>query len=324
MIGCGASAIQFVPRIAPRARRLYLFQRTPPWIIPRLDYPISERWHQRFRRVPLLMRAARTLLFWALETSVVGFLGNKWVRKQGEKGARRHLKAQIADPKLRALLTPNYEFGCKRVLISNDYYPTLTRPNVELVTKGIAELAAHSIVTRDGTERPVDVLIYGTGFHGTDLLLGTRIVGRGGVEIHEVWRERASAFLGITVSGFPNLFLLLGPNTALGHNSVVLMIEAQVHYVMSCLRLMRRRGQAVMEVRKEIQSGFVEQVRTRLAGTVWESGGCRSWYQDSTGESPVLWPGSVVGYRRRTRSPSAKDYQFSASAIDSGTSETKQ
>lgn len=221
------------------------------------------------------------------------------------------MNAQVTDPELREKLTPQYEFGCKRVLISNDFYPTLARPNVELVTDAVKEVRAHSIVTSDGIERPVDVLIYGTGFRVTELLRGTRIAGRDGLALHDAWRERVSAFLGITVTGFPNFFILLGPNTGLGHNSVVLMIEAQVRYVMSCLRMMRQRGQEVMEVRTSSQQDFVERVRRRLATSVWQAGGCRSWYQDQrTGESPVVWPGSVVDYRRRTRSASAGDYLF--------------
>jgi cation diffusion facilitator CzcD-associated flavoprotein CzcO len=256
------------------------------------------------------MRTYRTLLFWMLEIRVFGFLKKGWLREQGAKQARKHLEEQVPDPTLRARLTPQYEFGCKRVLISNDFYPALARPNVELVTEGITEVRARSIVTTDGIERPVDVLIFGTGFRVTDMLLGTRITGRG-VEIHDAWKERASAYLGITVAGFPNFFLLLGPNTGLGHNSVVLMIEAQVRYVMSCLTLMRRRGQAVMEVRESSQRNFADRIRERLAGTVWIAGGCRSWYQDQrTGESPVVWPGSVVDYRRRTRTASAEDYLF--------------
>jgi cation diffusion facilitator CzcD-associated flavoprotein CzcO len=311
VIGTGASSIQFVPQIAPLAAKLSLFQRTAPWIVPKLDHSITGLWRTRFERIPGLMRTYRTFLFWMLEIRVLGFLKKGWLRAQGEKQARQHLDAQVIDPVLRAKLTPHYEFGCKRVLISNDFYPTLARPNVELVTEPIKEVRAHSIVTGDGIERPIDVLIYGTGFRVTDMLLGTRITGRGGVEIHDAWEERASAYLGITVAGFPNFFLLLGPNTGLGHNSVVLMIEAQVRYVMSCLRLMRRLGKQVMEVRATSQQDFVERIRHKLATSVWQAGGCRSWYQDQrTGESPVVWPGSVVDYRRRTRSASAADYQF--------------
>jgi cation diffusion facilitator CzcD-associated flavoprotein CzcO len=311
VIGTGASSIQFVPQIAAAAARLSLFQRTAPWILPKLDHAITEKWRKRFERIPGFMRAYRTLLFGMLEIRVVGFLKKGWLRREGTRQARKHLEAQVTDAALRARLTPGYEFGCKRVLISNDFYPALARPNVELVTDAIREVRAHSIVTSDGIERPVDVLIFGTGFRVTDMLLGTRIIGRGGVEIHDAWKERANAFLGITVAGFPNFFLLLGPNTGLGHNSVVLMIEAQVRYVMSCLRMMRQRGQAVMDVREASQRNFADRIREKLAGTVWIAGGCRSWYQDQrTGESPVVWPGSVVEYRRRTRSVAAEDYLF--------------
>jgi cation diffusion facilitator CzcD-associated flavoprotein CzcO len=312
VVGTGASAIQFVPQIAPRARKLYLFQRTPPWIVPRMDFPIPEKWKRRFERFPLIMRAFRQLIFWRQEFRVLGFLGNRFVRGKATEIASHHLEKQISDPKLRAVLKPDYELGCKRVLVSDDYYPALTQPNVELVTDAIAELREHGIVTADGTERPADVLIFGTGFRATEPLIGIRLVGRGGVEIHDAWRERMSAYLGVTVSGFPNLFLLHGPNTGLGHNSVVLMIEAQVRYVMSCLSLMKREKKDVLEVRAESQKDFVADIHRRLAGTVWQSGGCHSWYQDQrTGENTTLWPGSVVAYTRRTRHVSPADYELS-------------
>jgi cation diffusion facilitator CzcD-associated flavoprotein CzcO len=311
VVGTGASAIQFVPQIAPRAGKLYLFQRTPPWIVPRMDFAIAQKWRRRFRRFPLTMRAFRQLIFWRQEFRVLGFLGNRFVRRKATEIATHHLEKQIADPKMRAALKPNYELGCKRVLVSDDYYPTLTRPNVELVTSGIAEVRERSIVTDDGLERPADVLVFGTGFRATEPLIGIRIVGRGGLEIHDAWRERMSAYLGVTVSGFPNLFLLLGPNTGLGHNSVVLMIEAQVRYVMTCLALMKRSQKRVLEVRPETQKQFVTDIHRRLAGTVWQSGGCRSWYQDQrTGENTALWPGSVVAYTRRTRSVLPADYDL--------------
>ena len=311
VIGTGASAIQLVPEITPLARKLYLFQRTPPWIMPRTDFPIGDRWKQRFRRSPLLMGVFRKLIFWQHEAFVFVFLGNRWLGGLLERMALKHLGAQIADPELRAALTPDYRIGCKRILASNEYYPALERPNVEVVTAPIEEVREHSIVARDGRQRDIDVVIYGTGFHVTEPFRDTRIIGRGGVEIHEAWKQSASAFLGVTVSGFPNLFLLLGPNTGLGHNSVVLMIEAQLRYVMSCLRMMQRRGQAVMEVRRNSQQRFVELARRRLARTVWQTGGCSSWYKDrQTGENPTLWPGSVIAYMRKTRRASAQDYEF--------------
>jgi cation diffusion facilitator CzcD-associated flavoprotein CzcO len=310
VIGTGASAIQFVPQIAPLAGKLYVFQRTPAWIVPKPDFSISEKWKQRFRGIPGAMWAFRKFLFWQHEFRVLAFLGHRWMGRFLERIALNNLEKRIKDPKLRAALTPNYALGCKRVLFSNDFYSALTRANAELISERIAEVRERSIVTLDGVERPVDVLIYGTGFRVTEPMIGVRLVGRGGVEIHDAWRERMSAFLGVTVSGFPNFFILLGPNTGLGHNSVVLMIEAQVRYVMSCLKLMRRRGQKVMNLRPETQKRFVDDVVERLSHTVWQTGGCRSWYQDQkTGENTTLWPGSVVAYMRRTRSAAAKDYE---------------
>jgi cation diffusion facilitator CzcD-associated flavoprotein CzcO len=313
VVGTGASSIQFAPQIAPRVSKLHLFQRTPPWIVPRLDFAFSEKWKRRFRSVPVTRWALRQFLFWRQEVRVLGFLGNQTFRKKVEAISLRHLARQIKDPKLRAALTPNYQLGCKRVLVSDDYYATLNRSNVELVTEPIAEVRERSILTRDGLERPLDVLVYGTGFRATEPLIGVRVVGKGGVEIHDAWRTRMSAYLGITTAGFPNFFMLLGPNTGLGHNSVVLMIEAQVRYAMDCLKLMKRRKQRVLEVRPEIQKSFVEEIYRRMPGTVWQSGGCKSWYQDqSTGEITTIWPGSVVSYLCRTRYVSASDYNLTS------------
>ena len=311
VVGTGASAIQFVPQIAPHVGKLYLFQRTPPWIVPRMDFAITDKWRRRFRYIPFLRWAFRQFIFWRQEFRVLGFLGHERIRRAAEAIALRHLAGTIKDPKKRAALTPNYQLGCKRVLVSDDYYPALNRDNVELVTEKIAEVCEHSIVTGDGVERPIDVLIYGTGFRATEPLIGCRVVGRKGVEIHDAWEKRMSAYLGVTVTGFPNFFILLGPNTGLGHNSVVLMIEAQVRYAMECLKLMNRQNQRVMEVRPEIQERFVEDIYRRMKNTVWQSGGCRSWYQDQkTGEITTLWPGSVIAYLRRTRSVTPSDYEL--------------
>jgi cation diffusion facilitator CzcD-associated flavoprotein CzcO len=311
VVGTGASSVQFVPQIVPRVGKLYLFQRTPAWIVPRRDFVISEKWRERFRNVPGLAWAFREFLFFSLEWRVLSFLGNRFVRRFLEKIARRHLERSIDDPKLRAALTPSYQIGCKRILLADDFYPALKRPHVQLITEKIAEVCERSIVTQDGVERPIDVLIYGTGFHVTDQFIGMKLFGRGGIEIHEAWRNGMSAYLGVTVSGFPNFFILLGPNTGLGHNSVVLMIEAQVGYVIKCLRLMRRRNIAVMEVRPESHQHFAANIRNRMTHTVWQAGGCRSWYQDThTGENTTLWPGSVINYMRRMRSVAASEYDL--------------
>lgn len=311
VVGTGASAIQFIPHIAPRAGKLYIFQRTPPWIVPRLDFGFSERARQRFRRLPALTWAFRKFLFLALEWRVLSFLGDRVVREYLERIARRHLERSVSDPKLRAALTPRYQIGCKRILLSDDFYPIFKRHNVELVIDRITEVREHSVVTQDGAERTVDVLIYGTGFHVTEQFIGMKLFGRNGLEIHDAWRNGLSAYLGVTVSGFPNFFMLLGPNTGLGHNSVVLMIEAQVRYVINCLKLMRKRNISTMEVRAESQKHFAANLRDHMARTVWQSGGCHSWYQDvHTGENTTLWPGSVIQYFRATRSVSLSEYEL--------------
>ena len=311
VIGTGASAIQFIPHIAARVGKLYIFQRTPAWIVPRLDFGISEKWRERFRRVPMLTWLIRKFLFLALEWRVLNFLGDRVVREHIEGIARRHLERSVADPTLQAALTPRYQIGCKRILLSDDFYPVFQRRNVELVTDRIAEVREHSVVTQDRAERPVDVLIYGTGFHVTEQFIGMKLFGRGGLEIHDAWRNGLSAYLGVTVSGFPNFFILLGPNTGLGHNSVVLMIEAQVGYVIQCLKLMRERNVGVMEVRAESQQHFSANLREHMARTVWQSGGCRSWYQDThTGENTTLWPGSVIQYFRAMRAVSTSEYHL--------------
>ncbi len=311
VIGTGASSIQFVPEIAKQAGQLYLFQRTPAWIIPRLDFAFSEKAKERFRRWSAASWAFRQFIFWLLEIRVLGFLGNRWMRGQGVELARRHLERQIPDPSLRAALTPKYEMGCKRVLISSDFYPALMKANVGLVTEPIREVNADSIVTSDGRKRQIDVLIFGTGFRITEILQDVKVVGREGILLSEQWQSRARAFLGVTMHGFPNFFLLLGPNTGLGHNSVVLMIEAQLNYVVSCLKLLKKRGKRALDLRGGRLEQFMARIDGRLRKTVWQAGGCRSWYQDQeTGDNLAIWPGSVIEYALRTRRAAASDYQF--------------
>ncbi len=311
VIGTGASSIQFVPQIAPEAGHLTLFQRTPAWILPRLDFEFSERARRRFLYRPSAKWLFRKYIFWVLDLRAGAFLGSKFLARKAQEVALRHLHRHVKDPQLREKLTPKYGIGCKRILISSDFYPALGRPNVELVTEPIAEIRKHSVVTADGVEHPADVLIYGTGFKITELARGVHITGRGGVLLEETWRERMSAYLGMTVHGFPNLFFLLGPNTGLGHNSVVLMIEAQVRYIMKCLQLMRRHQKRAIDVRPESFSRFLSDIAARLKSTVWQSGGCRSWYQDPrTRENIAIWPGSVVSYLRATRRVNIRDYDW--------------
>jgi cation diffusion facilitator CzcD-associated flavoprotein CzcO len=310
VVGTGASAIQFVPKIAPGVKELFVFQRTAPWINPKKDYPISARRQWLMKYIPFYRRLLRWRLFWLHEFRVIGFTGNLEIMKLAERFANSYRERKIADPSLRAKLTPSYLLGCKRVLISNDYYPTFARKNVELVTSGIAEVTADQIVTKDGKARTVDTIIYGTGFKATDTARYGRIRGVGGVELADAWAKGGRAFWGIGMTGFPNYFMLLGPNTGLGHNSVVIMIEAQVRYIMSALKQMRRRKIRAIGVLPRSAARFADMLEKRMAKTVWQRGGCQSWYQDEQGRNTTMWPGSVVEYVLRTHAASLSDFSL--------------
>jgi cation diffusion facilitator CzcD-associated flavoprotein CzcO len=308
VIGTGASAIQFVPQLANQAKRLYVFQRTAPWVQPKPDFEFPERMRRVLRRVPGATRALRNTLYWALESRSVGFTIDPRLSKPMESLAKRHIARQVPDPDLRAKVTPDYTIGCKRVLLSSDYYPALSRDNVGLVTDGIAEVRENSIVTDDGAEYDVDVIIYGTGFKVTDALMEQRIVGRNGLKIQEAWADGIEAHHGITIAGFPNFFMLLGPNTGLGHNSVVFMIEVQIQHIMSCLRLLSENKADTIEVRPEAMRRFNERIQRRLRRAVWSQGGCQSWYLDENGVNRALWPGFTFEYWAGTRRARPADY----------------
>lgn len=309
IIGTGASAIQFVPRIQPQVGRLSLFQRTPPWILPRRDRPISRRQRALYRALPVAQRLVRAALYWQRELIVLGFVYRPALMRGVERIALRHLRRKVPDPALRAKLAPRYTMGCKRILLSDDFYPALTQHNVEVVTDRIREVRASSVVTEDGMERPVDTIICATGFHVTDMPAAERVHGREGRALAEAWREGPRAYLGTTVAGFPNLFLLIGPNTGLGHNSMVYMIESQLAYILDCLRIMDRQRLQAVEVRPEAQKGFNDELQRRMRGTVWATG-CASWYLDARGRNSTLWPGFTREYRRRTRRFDAAEYRL--------------
>lgn len=298
VIGTGASAIQFVPKIQPQVEKLVLFQRTPPWVMPRNDHAIGEGTKSVLRKSKLAQHAIRAGIYGMRELLAIPFM-RPGVAKIAEAQARAHLAKSIANPELRRKLTPSYRIGCKRILISDDYYPALAQSNVDVVTSGIREIRARSIVTDDGVEHAVDVLIFGTGFRIQEYPLAKRIRGRGGALLADTWKTTMTAHLGTTVHGYPNLFLVLGPNTALGHTSVLVMIEAQIDHIASALRHMRARGIAAIEPRLEAQEKFVRDVDDRMATTVWNTGGCKSWYLDANGRNSALWPGFTFSYRRR-------------------------
>jgi len=312
VIGTGASTIQFVPQIAPRVAQLDVFQRTPPWIVPKADRPITggEQW--LFAHVPGAHWLRRTGLYWMFETRVLGFVFAPKINQLAERLVVKNLAASVPDPALRARLTPSYRLGCKRVLISNDYYPALARDNVALVTDPIAGLEPAGIRTARGALHEVDAIIYGTGFKVVDYLSAIRIVGVGGHELSEVWRTSVRSFLGINVSGFPNLFLLMGPNTGLGHNSMIFMIEAQARYAVEAIRAMRRNALASLDVRPSVEQAFRAEMARKLENTVWTSG-CRSWYMAPDGEV-LLWPGFTFDYWRRTRRVDLRHYEVRALA----------
>jgi cation diffusion facilitator CzcD-associated flavoprotein CzcO len=311
VIGTGASAIQFVPKVAERAASLRVFQRTPPWIQPKPDFVFPAWARAVFRHVPGATRAFRDTIYWVLEARAVGFTISPKLMAPQEKVARVHIARQVPDPELRAKVTPDYTIGCKRILLSSDYYPALSRPHVDVVTDDITEITETGLVTADGTAHDVDVIIYGTGFRVTDALAEQRIVGRGGVKIQEAWADGIEAHHGVTIAGFPNLFMLLGPNTGLGHNSVVFMIESQVQHVLSCLRLLSEEKADVIEVRPEAQRRFNRGLQRRLRKAVWNEGGCRSWYLDDKGVNRTLWPGFTFEYWARTRKARRRDYALS-------------
>jgi cation diffusion facilitator CzcD-associated flavoprotein CzcO len=311
VIGTGASAIQFVPRIQPEVAQMHLFQRTAPWILPHSDRPITGFERFLYRRFPAVQRAVRAAVYWGRETFVLGFAKNQNLMRPAEAIGRWHLRRSVPDPDLRRKLTPRYRIGCKRILISNNYLPAVAKPNVELVTDGIREIKARSIVGEDGVEREVDTIIMGTGFHVTDPPAAKRIRGRGGVTIEEASNGSPQAYLGTAFAGFPNLFMLIGPNTGLGHSSMVFMIESQLAYVMDALRTMDARGLAEVEVRRDVQAAYNDELQELMPGTVWLSG-CASWYLDENGRASTVWPDFTFRFRQRTRRFDPEAYELRA------------
>ena len=307
VIGTGASAIQFVPLIQPAVRHLHLFQRTAPWVLPRHDRPIPAARRRLYRMLPPVQRLARAMIYLRRELFLLLFRHPRWMAR-GEAVARRGLRKWIADPVKRKHLTPDYTMGCKRVLLSDDYLPALAMPNVDVVTSPLREVRRHGIVDADGVEHRADVIIFGTGFRPTDPPLAPCIRGRDGRTLADAWQGSPQAYLGTMVAGFPNLFILLGPNTGLGHSSVVFMIEAQIAQVMLVLREMRRRRVAALEPSAAAQAKFVGDVEQRMRGTVWVAGHCRSWYLDRTGRNSSIWPDFTWRFRRRLRRLVAGDY----------------
>lgn len=310
VIGTGASAIQFVPQIAPKVDKLVLFQRTPPWLVPKPDGLMHDNVKKLFKFIPSSQRLFRASIYWQAEGFALGFVNPK-LMVVIEKLARWHLANQVKDPVLREKLTPTYTIGCKRVLFSNNYYPALARDNVDVVAAGVKEVRAHSVIDSNGVEHEVDAIICGTGFDVADPLGPLKIYGRSGIETRET-TGGMSAYLGTTLKDLPNLFMLLGPNTALGHNSIIFMIEQQIKYVISCLEEMDRQQANVIEVKAAAEAAYNDKIQAELQKMVWSEGGCKSWYIDNeTGRNFTIWPGFTWKYWMKMRKPNFRNFIFS-------------
>jgi cation diffusion facilitator CzcD-associated flavoprotein CzcO len=302
VVGTGASAVQFVPEIQPKVGRLTLFQRTPAWVIPRGDRPTTAFERRLFKMVPALQRLQRSGQFAFRE-----LLHYPMIRRR--KGAqvilqaiaRRHLRRQVVDPELQAKLTPDFEIGCKRILISNDWYRALSQPNVDVVTSGVREVRERSLIASDGSEHEVDTIIFGTGFATTTTKVIERIHGRDGRSLGQVWDGAPRHYRALSVAGFPNYFRLGGVGCGVGHGSIIFQIESQTAYLVDALRTMLEQDLGSVDVTIEAQDAYVAKVTKDLAGTVWVQGGCSSWYQDKNGEATAMWPNSLTSYRRLTR-----------------------
>ena len=314
VIGTGASAVQFVPEIRKVAGRVHVFQRTAPWVLPRSDRPVTPVEHLLFRLLPPTQQLVRAGIYWARELNVLAFTTQPGLMKLAEAAGRANIARSIRDPELRRKVTPTYAPGCKRILLSNTWYPALAKPDVELVTDAIREVRAHSIVTADGVEREVDTIIFGTGFHVVDNPQWHRVKGRDGRTLADTIAVDLN-HLGSECTGFPNLFLMTGLNTGLGHSSMVFMVESQLNLLVGMLRHLERTGHRTVEPRPEAQAAWNDDVQRRMQGTVWTSG-CASWYLDSAGRNATLWPGYTWEYRLRTRRFDPSEHVFDRAAED--------
>jgi cation diffusion facilitator CzcD-associated flavoprotein CzcO len=300
VIGTGASAVQFIPEIAKVAGHVDVYQRSAPYVLPKADRPYRGAEQALFDRLPVVRKADRLRVFLYGELLTSGFVLSPKLLAAPMQLWRRQLNSQIADPELRAKCVPDYVMGCKRVVFSSDWYRALARPDVELVTDPIERIAADGVVTADGTERKTDVIIYGTGFKAAEFLVPMQVAGPGGRTLQEAWRDGAQAYYGITVSGFPNFFMLYGPNTNLGGNSIIYMLEGQIGYVLGAIQALEAEHLAWLDVRPDVQDAFNSWVQSASRKSVWESG-CHSWYTTASGRNTNNWPDHTFLYRYRVR-----------------------
>lgn len=312
IVGSGASAAQVIPAIAPQVEHLHVFQRTPHWVLPRADRTFG--WFQRWL---LGLKPAYTLLrwmiYWQCETRVIAFKYSKLAIRIVQGHALRFLKRQVPDPELRRKLTPDYTIGCKRVILSNTLYPALGRRNVTLHSReqGIASIDETGIFTQDGQHIDVDLIVWSTGYDATDGVISYPVSGKNGTRLKDVWAQYPRAYLGTSLPDFPNLFIVTGPNTGIGHTSALFIIESQMNYILDCIRTLKDQGLRSIEVRPEAERTYTEMIHREMKRTVWKSGGCHSWYQSKSGHVIALFPGFSFSYHRLTRALKPADHILS-------------
>jgi cation diffusion facilitator CzcD-associated flavoprotein CzcO len=311
VVGTGCSAIQVVPAIQPVVEQVDVYQRSPGWTFPKMDFTYSMRAQRLFERFPVLQRMDRAAIFAFMELGAAAMTSHRWLLRPFRAIARRQINSAISDPELRRRLTPADEIGCKRLMLTDEWYPTLTKPNVELVSDRIAEVTPTGIRTEDGTDRPADALVLATGFKSHGFVAPMEIVGTGGRNLAQEWEGVPSAYLGMSVPGFPNMFLLYGPNTNGGTGSVVYTIEAGVNHVIAALGELARADARRIEVRRQTAETFDRELRAALSATVWHTG-CTNWYVDENGNDPNQWPWLWSTYRRRTARIEPGAYELSA------------
>ena len=309
-IGTGGSAIQYIPEIASKVSQLYVFQRTPAWVIPRDERKYASLEKKLFEKFDWFRKLHRARLYWSNESRVVPIV-KPTAMKYAQKLAEAFIRYQVKDPAIAKKLTPNYIMGCKRILVSNKYFPTFNRSNVELITDPIQSITQNGIITQDGIEREIDCLILGTGFI-TDpriYLKSFKCIGLNGVDLQHSWKDGAESYYGISTENFPNLFQLLGPNTVLGHNSVIFMIEAQINHILQLINLVDQKNVKAVVVKSKVQKAFNEKIQNQFDGTIWQSG-CVSWYQQDNGKNFSLWPTYTWKYWLETKNVNEQDYQL--------------
>lgn len=309
VIGNGASAIQFVPEIVPKAKAVTIFQRSANWIVEKPDRPYPAWERALYKMVKPLLWLSRQRIFYAFELRFSSFKQGTWLNKVAQKAALEHMEEELKTEEARKLHIPDYPIGCKRVLISNDYLAAVQEPHVSANTSGVKELTADAIIGNDGQRYEIDTLIYSTGFRTSEFIAPMKVIGAGGKDLNEAWKDGAEAHQGITVAGFPNFFMAYGPNTNLGHNSIIFMVECQIRYIMKCMNYVLKRGAKAVDVKPEAMSKYNTQLQDELGNTIWAAG-CDSWYKNDAGKIVNNWSGYALGYRKETRKLSFDDYEL--------------